>query len=1319
MQKNIITNKITPCCGLPFSVIYWWVSNLTLNSEADRQFILSKISQNGTIAIDGWKVLINSGTLEADASLTKAEFLKWFDCERQPSCGQLKIIIEGFKLGSWIGDLNEIRFVDVLGVLKISDSAPTTQGLYILSDIGTYSNLGGLVTTEGKINYAYFDGTTWSKVEVAIQSGKSAYEVAVANGFVGTEAEWLTSLNGTDGENKIDLWTAKTYSAGEQVIYEGRYYKTTDSVIATEVPNSSDKWVKVLFDNPSIIPNFARDLYTERTATTNSGLVSYSTALSSGYIPVKEGDVVNCVNGYGGCSFYNADKNARVTISYPATAPAGYPYAVVMYKYGASGAGKDAIVQIIPNNNDSKLDSKTVGFISQELLNNPNLVESAQSAFKRTNAFPKLVIGGNLFNKSSAIVGKIYDNVTVGYTTTYSDNASYVSQRIIVFGLQNISLKKIRFITFSDINNKRIGTMGGIIDNNIQHTFEVPLNAYYANISAHNSNLDTALIVSGTTLPEYSEFSWDLEYNGKKLSDILDEMTVKNQYSFEYGSINSSTLEIVERTDRVIGKVVLKDGVKYNFSSLGVVFLAAFVENDAGVRSGYSSTSITGSSSNRFFYYIAKKSDNSVIKNTEVETFTLTASYVLTHDEYTEYVNDRFIKSESKNNNELLSTDNYLKVENDILKNKIDSLQNNLSGLYNVKRSVESDTQVIPLNNSNGGKFILNLHKRVNDGYDTLNDAYLPNAAPDFSDVRITAGNEVLGYHKIYSGNIDIIADSRVIGNSQIYTDSFGAMYGVKNSKIVKSVDGITNTDVTVFNDLTNPTIMTITSVNTMLVGSQGKIYRSVYPYTTKTMVKDVTLETGYATTILSHSTVQHPDGDIFYGTYQNEWDSRIYKSTDDGQTWSQVYRTQTYQHFHNLHIDTNQNPVAIYAGMDGGGGIYRTTDKGTTWVDLRVASPTMPQATDYGIIYSEPTFRLSGGETSIVGGHSILKTTDDTNFTPVLSNGKSVYFVRKLGNTLFAGELSSRDHKTTSIMVSTDNGETWKTAYTTAWSSGTGASDGFRYISKIGNQIIVGCQSYEKKPLRVFEGGENYYASVIVDVPAGVGEITVESGYMIGKNELIFNESIEKNKIFYAPLNENNSVVSYYINGVRKIVKKDFDFVDNGKKLSGIYPPIVKPEDKKSASIKPKQFLAKEFLNLSSSNFYISFWFDNYVFTNAGISLLEIGNSSIKFVNWYQLQVNGVAAFSPLNKIKTFSNVVFNFKSDGKIETIVNGYVVGTTANSYLSQLSAFNGEITILSVPGEGSSAHNIQHFVIGSGNMTVEESKNIYYNGMFDNM
>lgn len=50
------------------------------------------------------------------------------------------------------------------GVLSPTSPAPTEKGKYLLASSGTYTNLGGLVTTADKLNYAYFDGTTWSLV---------------------------------------------------------------------------------------------------------------------------------------------------------------------------------------------------------------------------------------------------------------------------------------------------------------------------------------------------------------------------------------------------------------------------------------------------------------------------------------------------------------------------------------------------------------------------------------------------------------------------------------------------------------------------------------------------------------------------------------------------------------------------------------------------------------------------------------------------------------------------------------------------------------------------------------------------------------------------------------------------------------------------------------------------------------------------------------------------------------------------------------------------------------------------------------------------
>ena len=54
------------------------------------------------------------------------------------------------------------------GSLNKTDTAPTVAGLYILEETGIYPNLGNIDAQAGKLNFASFDGTTWSKVEVDI-----------------------------------------------------------------------------------------------------------------------------------------------------------------------------------------------------------------------------------------------------------------------------------------------------------------------------------------------------------------------------------------------------------------------------------------------------------------------------------------------------------------------------------------------------------------------------------------------------------------------------------------------------------------------------------------------------------------------------------------------------------------------------------------------------------------------------------------------------------------------------------------------------------------------------------------------------------------------------------------------------------------------------------------------------------------------------------------------------------------------------------------------------------------------------------------------
>ena len=52
------------------------------------------------------------------------------------------------------------------------------------------------------------------KISEKGKDGKSAYEIAIEHGFVGTEAEWLESLKGVDGKNGVDGLPGKDGKSG-------------------------------------------------------------------------------------------------------------------------------------------------------------------------------------------------------------------------------------------------------------------------------------------------------------------------------------------------------------------------------------------------------------------------------------------------------------------------------------------------------------------------------------------------------------------------------------------------------------------------------------------------------------------------------------------------------------------------------------------------------------------------------------------------------------------------------------------------------------------------------------------------------------------------------------------------------------------------------------------------------------------------------------------------------------------------------------------------------------------------------------------------
>lgn len=112
-------------------------------------------------------------------------------------------------------ELQKLSVSGIKGTLKIADAAPTVQGLYILSDVGTYTNLGGIVTTTGKINYAYFDGTSWKLIAVDINLASLKKEIPTNDGFIyGTN-----TVNFNTSTGVLSATSLQTYITGNGVTF--------------------------------------------------------------------------------------------------------------------------------------------------------------------------------------------------------------------------------------------------------------------------------------------------------------------------------------------------------------------------------------------------------------------------------------------------------------------------------------------------------------------------------------------------------------------------------------------------------------------------------------------------------------------------------------------------------------------------------------------------------------------------------------------------------------------------------------------------------------------------------------------------------------------------------------------------------------------------------------------------------------------------------------------------------------------------------------------------------------------------------------------
>lgn len=690
-----------------------------------------------------------------------------------------------------------------------------------------------------------------------------------------------------------------------------------------------------------------------------------------------------------------------------------------------------------------------------------------------------------------------------------------------------------------------------------------------------------------------------------------------------------------------------------------------------------------------------------------------------------EFVNDIVDDVSSfkdKSSNTIYYNESIRVLDDDCQNNYVEVINSNLQSMLKYKNGLTSDSCTLGVSESKGKRKVLHLHKRANDGfYIGSSNAYLPNAQKDFSDVRITTNNgKYLPYHVVYNGNIDVIPDSRLgyLHTGNIFQHSDGTLYGVINGRIATSTDSKT-WDIITSVDIVNPRLLALLENKTIFFVRIGVLYKSEYPYSTYTEVLD-SRGSYTETDIHAYNFVVHPNGTMFCGCYQLQRVIRIYKSTDGGNTWSLNYfdDSEKYQHVHAMYIDLNQNPVAIYAGLDGGGGVLKTTDVGENWVDLRDLHPNMPQSTDFGITYAESGYRLLGGETAIVSGASIIKTTDDVNFKPVLSTGHGVYKIQKINGKLFGGSCGVNRFVSGCVYMSDDDGETWEQVYTVPNINEGGASDGFRFASNITlnnvDEIIFGCQHTTIPSLRVLSGGDNYYAEIIVDIPNDCTELTIESGYLCANEIKMSNDSKYSNNCMLSfDMNERGSCIKESVSG--EIYKGNFSYKGIGKFFGNFYPYITSTRDKLSLTL--NSLIGSEIkksLNLTGLNgITISFWIKAK--SSVDVKLVDLLNGNcIRFTG--HTIYNNSTSIVPIRgniheDVLSKYDVTFDF-STGNIASYQNG--IKTTSKSdesgIINALKVFNGDLRLFNVASCGND-DVIQHFEIYNGIVSEEEIYDSY--------
>lgn len=323
------------------------------------------------------------------------------------------------------------------------------------------------------------------------------------------------------------------------------------------------------------------------------------------------------------------------------------------------------------------------------------------------------------------------------------------------------------------------------------------------------------------------------------------------------------------------------------------------------------------------------------------------------------------------------------------------------------------------------------VHWKENEGEDSSHNyhAYMNRKCKtDFSDIYFTDEDDnKLDFYLASQGNYELINEKSKRGY-QAWINSNGDILSIaanplesnyRNKLFISTDKGVTWSVVYDFTASGTPRLLWLDSLENIFIGLIDKgLWRSGDGGTTFTRVIDMTAVSG---SILPRCITEDNLGNLYCGRYQDDYDVKIYKSTDHGVTWVVCYEETTHQHVHMIGYDPYTGN--IYASLDGAPmALIRSVDNGANWTIINAEPHTCSLAMYFG-----DGFRLFG-----TGAHedgaAIIRTTDDSTFTTVLNDSSVVSFINEIGGLLFASCSTNAKQHYPAFVKSEDDGVTWET---------------------------------------------------------------------------------------------------------------------------------------------------------------------------------------------------------------------------------------------------------------------------------------------------